>query len=135
MTRRSAEVDSPHVEDPRPLPLGLLGRRAEEARFEGERRLHPPRILEFGGIAQVRWAIETYGMEGIHRFLRDVGTPSCTGGRSPSGGRHCTRRRGLGQAHQAFGKTTPRTRWLKAVRGMSASTWRAAGRFDLPSLA
>jgi hypothetical protein len=34
-----------------------------------------PRILEFGGIAEVRWAIETYGMEGIHRFLRDVGHP------------------------------------------------------------
>ena len=32
-----------------------------------------PRILEFGGIAEVRWAIKTYGMEGIHRFLREVG--------------------------------------------------------------
>jgi predicted deacylase len=34
-----------------------------------------PRILEFGGIAEVRWAIATCGMEGIHRFLRDVGHP------------------------------------------------------------
>jgi hypothetical protein len=34
-----------------------------------------PRILELGGIAEVRWAIQTYGMEGIHRFLRDVGHP------------------------------------------------------------
>src|SRR4051812_14035635 len=34
-----------------------------------------PRILEFGGIAEVRWPIETYGMEGIRRFLRDVGHP------------------------------------------------------------
>jgi hypothetical protein len=34
-----------------------------------------PRILEFGGIAEVRWAIQTYGTDGIHRFLRDVGHP------------------------------------------------------------
>lgn len=34
-----------------------------------------PRVLEFGGIAEVRWAIAAYGMEGIHRFLRDVGHP------------------------------------------------------------
>jgi hypothetical protein len=32
-----------------------------------------PRILEFGGIAEVRWLLATYGMRGIHRFLRDVG--------------------------------------------------------------
>jgi hypothetical protein len=34
-----------------------------------------PRILEFGGIAEVRWAIATYGMDGIHRFLKDRGHP------------------------------------------------------------
>ena len=34
-----------------------------------------PRVLEFGGIAEVRWLIATYGMERIHRFLRDVGHP------------------------------------------------------------
>jgi hypothetical protein len=34
-----------------------------------------PRILEFGGIAEVRWLIATYGMKGIHRFLRTVGHP------------------------------------------------------------
>ena len=34
-----------------------------------------PRVLEFGGIAEVRWAIATYGKEGIHRFLREVGHP------------------------------------------------------------
>lgn len=34
-----------------------------------------PRILEFGGIEEVRWAISTYGLEEIHRFLRDVGHP------------------------------------------------------------
>jgi hypothetical protein len=32
-----------------------------------------PRVLEFGRLVEVRWAIATYGMEGIHRFLRDVG--------------------------------------------------------------
>jgi predicted deacylase len=37
-----------------------------------------PRILEFGGIAEVRWAVATYGMEGIHRFLRDMGHPELT---------------------------------------------------------
>ena len=34
-----------------------------------------PRVLEFGGIAEVRWVLATYGLEGIHRFLRDVGHP------------------------------------------------------------
>jgi hypothetical protein len=32
-----------------------------------------PRVLEFGRLVEVRWAIATYGMEEIHRFLRDVG--------------------------------------------------------------
>src|SRR5579864_7884123 len=32
-----------------------------------------PRVLEFGRLVEVRWAIATYGMAGIHRFLRDVG--------------------------------------------------------------
>jgi hypothetical protein len=31
------------------------------------------RILEFGDMAAVRWAIDTFGMERIHRFFRDVG--------------------------------------------------------------
>jgi hypothetical protein len=34
-----------------------------------------PRVLEFGGIDEVRWVIATYGMAGIHRFLRDVSHP------------------------------------------------------------
>ena len=38
-----------------------------------------PRILEFGGIEEVRWAISTYGLEEIHRFLRDVGHPELSG--------------------------------------------------------
>ena len=29
--------------------------------------------IEHGGIAEVRWAIATYGLEGIHAFLRDLG--------------------------------------------------------------
>ena len=34
-----------------------------------------PRILEHGGLAEVRWAVERYGLERIHRFFRDVGHP------------------------------------------------------------
>ena len=34
-----------------------------------------PRVLEFGGIAEVRWLMATYGLDGIHRFLKDVGHP------------------------------------------------------------
>ena len=34
-----------------------------------------PGVLEFGGIDEVRWAMAVYGMDGIHRFLRDVGHP------------------------------------------------------------
>jgi hypothetical protein len=33
------------------------------------------RILEFGGIAEVRWALATYGRDRIHRFFREVGHP------------------------------------------------------------
>jgi len=32
-----------------------------------------PRVLEHGGIAQVSWALATYGPERIHGFLRDTG--------------------------------------------------------------
>jgi len=32
-----------------------------------------PRVLEFGRLAEVRWLLDVYGDEGIHRFLRDVG--------------------------------------------------------------
>lgn len=34
-----------------------------------------PRVLEFGGLEEVRWVISMFGMGGIHRFLRDVGHP------------------------------------------------------------
>ncbi len=34
-----------------------------------------PRILEHGGLAEVRWAIGHYGLERIHTFFRDVGHP------------------------------------------------------------
>jgi hypothetical protein len=34
-----------------------------------------PRVLEHGGIAEVRWILELHGMDRIHRFLRDVGHP------------------------------------------------------------
>jgi hypothetical protein len=33
------------------------------------------RVLEFGRMAEVRWSIATYGVERIHRFLRDCGHP------------------------------------------------------------
>lgn len=34
-----------------------------------------PRVLEFGRLEEVRWLIRTYGMNGIHRFLWEVGHP------------------------------------------------------------
>ena len=33
------------------------------------------RLLEFGGMEEVRWLIATYGLERIHDFFRDVGHP------------------------------------------------------------
>ncbi len=34
-----------------------------------------PRVLEFGGMAEVRWVLGRYGRDGIRAFLRDVGHP------------------------------------------------------------
>ncbi|HSN86037.1 MAG TPA: hypothetical protein VL025_04730 [Thermoanaerobaculia bacterium] len=34
-----------------------------------------PRVLELGRLEEVRWLIGTYGMDGIHQFLREVGHP------------------------------------------------------------
>ncbi len=33
------------------------------------------RILEFGRMVEVRWAIDTYGLKRIHRFFLEVGHP------------------------------------------------------------
>lgn len=33
------------------------------------------RILEFGTMVEVRWAIATFGLDRIHRFFREVGHP------------------------------------------------------------
>lgn len=33
------------------------------------------RVLESGGIADVRWAVRTYGYDRIHQFFREVGHP------------------------------------------------------------
>ena len=33
------------------------------------------RVLEYGRMPEVRWAIDTYGLNRIHRFLRRVGHP------------------------------------------------------------
>lgn len=32
-----------------------------------------PRVIEHGGMAEVRWLIGEVGLDEIHRFLRDVG--------------------------------------------------------------
>ena len=37
------------------------------------------RVLEHGRMRDVRWVIDAYGMERIHRFLRDVGHPELGG--------------------------------------------------------
>lgn len=34
-----------------------------------------PRVLERGRLVDVHWCIRRYGLDGIHRFLRDVGHP------------------------------------------------------------
>ena len=34
-----------------------------------------PRILERGRLADVAWLLRTYGEDGVHAFLRDVGSP------------------------------------------------------------
>lgn len=34
-----------------------------------------PRVLEHGGLAEVRWLVEAVGEDRIHRFLREVGHP------------------------------------------------------------
>lgn len=31
------------------------------------------RVIEFGGLAEVRWLLAAYGEDRVHRFLRDVG--------------------------------------------------------------
>jgi hypothetical protein len=33
------------------------------------------RILEFGRLADVKWVLSRYGMNGVHEFLRDRGHP------------------------------------------------------------
>lgn len=33
------------------------------------------RVLEFGGLPEVRWAMDYYGLERIHEFFRSVGHP------------------------------------------------------------
>lgn len=34
-----------------------------------------PRVLEHGGLVEVRWLVEAVGLERIHHFLREVGHP------------------------------------------------------------
>jgi hypothetical protein len=37
------------------------------------------RLLEFGRMADVRWAMKHYGLDRIHRFFREVGHPELSG--------------------------------------------------------
>lgn len=37
-----------------------------------------PRVLEFGGLAEVRWVMTRYGLPRIHAFLKDEGHPELT---------------------------------------------------------
>jgi hypothetical protein len=37
-----------------------------------------PRVLEFGGLDEVRWLLAQYGRDAIHAFLRDVGSTELT---------------------------------------------------------
>jgi hypothetical protein len=48
---------------------------AAELDVERDRDYLIPRILERGGIEEVRWLIGAIGLDAIHRFLRDVGHP------------------------------------------------------------
>jgi len=41
-------------------------------------RLVLARVLERGRLVDVRWAIERYGLDRIHRFFRDEGHPELT---------------------------------------------------------
>jgi hypothetical protein len=34
-----------------------------------------PRVLEFGRLRDIRWLIDTYGVDRIHYFLREQGHP------------------------------------------------------------
>ena len=47
----------------------------DPGRLDTEKSAHYllARILEFGGIEEVRWPIGIYGLERIHAFLRDEG--------------------------------------------------------------
>lgn len=45
---------------------------------ERDRTYILPRVLEFGGLAEVRWAVTSYGLDGIRAFLRDEGHPELT---------------------------------------------------------
>lgn len=49
-------------------------------------KLHPDRdvdviiarVVEFGVLDEVRWLIDRYGLERIHEFFREVGSPEIT---------------------------------------------------------
>ncbi len=60
-----------------PAPLRWVFWDVDAARLDTSRSADYiiPRVLERGGITEVRWLIATYGMRGIHRYLRDIGHP------------------------------------------------------------
>lgn len=51
---------------------------AAELDPERDARLMLVRVLEQGRIQDVRWCVQHYGLDRIHRFLRDEGHPELT---------------------------------------------------------
>jgi hypothetical protein len=62
-----------------PIPRGVAWLFPEHDRTsldpERDARLILARVLEHGRMADVRWCVRRYGLERIHRFLRDEGHP------------------------------------------------------------
>lgn len=73
--RPKAEVATPPTRVPEPHRWIFWDVDAESLDTTAAADYILPRVLEFGGIAEVRWVLATYGLTGIHRFLRDVGHP------------------------------------------------------------
>jgi hypothetical protein len=47
--------------------------------WERDRRYVLARVLERGRLADVRWAVGVYGLDGIHEFFRSGGHPELSG--------------------------------------------------------
>ena len=64
-----------HVSIPEELRWLFWETAPEELDAEAHADYILPRILEHGCLAEVQWAMGRYGLERIHRFLREVGHP------------------------------------------------------------